>query len=590
VEKARTAFIGALFGLGAGGLLAPRFAQGAFLLLPGGALLGALLAWARPRLLALEHPGAAGVAAAAGLLMIWLPEPTFFLLVPLVAAACAWPFGEEGEEKALPRWVTVALFAGASAVFFLQAANRHWQFGSGGKDLGLFTQQHWLLAHGKVPFNTVMGMHMLADHMTFIDLLVAPLFRLHGGPETLLFVQALGVASGVFPLYALGRRFLSGERSALALAACWLLSPEVQMGVLFDYNQTPLGSAFLLWTAWALLSRGPVAVLLTALLACACKTDFPLYVAALALGLVLLRVVPWPRGAAVAALSLSLFAVEVWFVSPLFREGGFRHWEFEDLGETPREIALTSLAHPERVLRLLVDEPEKRRGLLLPLTSTGYAGLAEPWTLLLQLPNWGERFLSTHRTRWWGYYYGMPAAATSTIGLLLGWRRLRAAGRAGEGMRAYVLLCPLLLGLLPPYRTSAGNPRSDLYVSRQPGVSSPEDVRTQEEAVTFIGNDPRTRVAAQHHLLPHLATRTFIVGLDRAAEADVVALQLNGGTHPGGRGLWKREVRAVWSTGAFSVAFCRGQTVVLRRGAGGSLECPAFEALLQELARLPPEP
>ncbi|HXB57580.1 MAG TPA: hypothetical protein VN461_22650, partial [Vicinamibacteria bacterium] len=171
MERARTATIGALFGLGAGGLLTPRWPEGEWALLAGGAVLSALLALFRPRLPALEHPVAAGVAGVAGLLMSRLPEPTFFLLVPLLAACVAWPFGEEGEEvHPLPRWVLPATFLAAAAVFFLQAAKRHWQFGSGGKDLGLFTQQHWLLAHGLVPFNTVMGMHMLADHMTFIDL------------------------------------------------------------------------------------------------------------------------------------------------------------------------------------------------------------------------------------------------------------------------------------------------------------------------------------------------------------------------------------------------------------------------------------
>jgi hypothetical protein len=107
--------------------------------------------------------------------------------------------------------------------------------------------------------------------------------------------------------------------------------------------------------------------------------------------------------------------------------------------------------------------------------------------------------------------------------------------------------------------------------------------------VAFIGRDPRVKVAAQYHLLPHLATRPFIVNLDRAPEADVVALQLNGGTHPGGRGLFKRQVRDVWSTGAFRVAFCEGQTIVLRRGPALSVSCPAWEAFLPELQRLPPE-
>ena len=228
---------------------------------------------------------------------------------------------------------------------------------------------------------------------------------------------------------------------------------------------------------------------------------------------------------------------------------------------------------------MLVNHPQKRRSILLPLTATGYVGLADPLSVLLQVPNWAERLLSTHRTRWWGYHYGTPAAATAVVGLLLGWRRLRAAGRAGPGLPRYVLACALLAGLVPPFRTPGGNRRSDLYHLRQPYASAPDDVRTQRAAVRFIGKDPRLKVAAQYNLLPHLAGRPTILMLDRAAEADVVALQLNGGTWPEGRPAWKRRMREIAAGGTFGVAFCEGKTVVLRRAAP-RLPCPAWDALV----------
>jgi len=98
--------------------------------------------------------------------------------------------------------------------------------------------------------------------------------------------------------------------------------------------------------------------------------------------------------------------------------------------------------------------------------------------------------------------------------------------------------------------------------------------------VRFIGRDPRLKVAAQYHLLPHLAGRPFIFELAHAAEADVVALQLDGGTWPEGRPAWRRRLQDVWATGRFHVAFCRGQTVVLYRGPEPSLPCPPWEALI----------
>ena len=580
--RARDGATGALYGLGAAGLLAPRLGEPAALITWAmGAFVGAALGVSWRQWPALEHPWAAALCASSGLAMLRLPEPAFFLLVPLVAAAIAWPAAKApAEDDRVPDWALPGSFALAAFVFFFQSANRHWQFASGSKDLGLFVQQHWLLAHGYVPFNTVMGMHMLADHAYFVDFLVAPLVRFGKTAEVLLFVQAVIVASAVFPLFALGRRYL-GARAGLTLAWVWLLSPEVHMGVLFDYNETPLGSAFLLWLAWAMALRGPLAVAVTALLACACKENACLYVATLAAGLGVLRLASWRRAAAIAAMALSLFALEIWGLFPMFREGGFRHWEFEDLGTTPAEIASTALTRPDRAATLLVDDPQKRRSVLLPLLTTGYVGLAEPSSLVLLLPNWGERFLSTHRTRWWGYYYGMPAAAMATLGLLVGWRRLKAAGTASRRMPAYAVTCAILAGLVPPYATPNGNARSDLYYLRQPNASAPEDVRTQRDLVRFIGSDPRLKVAAQYNLLPHLAERPFIVMLDRAGEADEVALQLDGGTWPEGRPAWKRLMWDLEESGSFYVAFCEGHSVVLRRLPGPSVSCPSWEALMR---------
>ena len=241
------------------------------------------------------------------------------------------------------------------------------------------------------------------------------------------------------------------------------------MGVLFDYNETPLGSTFLLWVAWALALRGTLAVAATALLACTCKENAGLYVATLAAGLCVLRLTSWKRATAVATMALSLFAFEIWGLFPMFREGGFRHWEFEDLGATPAEIAGSALTRPDRALTLLVDDPQKRRSLLLPLLTTGYIGLAEPTSLVLLLPNWGERFLSTHRTRWWGYYYGMPAAAMATLGLLAGWRRLKAAGTASRHLPGYVLALCAPGGPRPALRDAQRQPpeRSLLLATTQ---------------------------------------------------------------------------------------------------------------------------
>jgi uncharacterized membrane protein len=572
--------IGALWGLAAGGLLIARLPRGlalAFLAL--GAVCGAVVAWGRPAAEALAHPRLALLAAACGTAMMVAAEPTFFLLVPLVAAALAWPVGPSPDaERPPPRWAMPVLFAVAAFAFFLQSAQRHWTFSSG-RDLALFYQTQWLMAHGQPLYNTVIGMPPFADHLTLDDYLMAPLLRLHDSAVTLLAVQAASVASAVFPIQALTVRLTGRPRLGLGLAAAWVLAPDVHMGVMFDFNPTTFASALLLWTAWALVCRGPVAVVVLALLACAAKTNIGLYVAALALFLSL-RAISWRRGLAVAALAIAICAFELAVVFPWFRPGGFRHWKYDELGESPREIALSMARRPDRALALLADHPQKRRSLLLPLATTGYFGPADPLSLALLLPNWGERFLASHRVRWWGYYYGMPAVAMALVGAALGARRLQEKGRLSARAGHYVAACALLAGAFPPYRSPDGDYRSPLYAWHRPHAASEDAVRTQREAVRRVGSDPRLEVAAQYNLLPHLAGRPRIYELDHAAEADVVALELDGETYPDGRPAFRQRLRQVWATGAFHVGFCEGQTVILYRGREPSIPCPSWDALL----------
>ncbi len=576
---------GACFGAGAGGLVAANLRAEPALFLAAGAILGALLAARRPDAPALAHPWLAALAAACAALVVVAPEPAFFLLVPLVVASCIWPFAPvavvEGDRAAIPRampsWALPALFAAAAAIFFLQSAGRYWDYGAGSKDLGLFYQTHWLIAHGLPPLNTVMGMHALADHMELLDYVVAPLLRIHDGPETLLLVQSLAAASAVFPLGWMGLRVLESSRTGLALALLWVLAPDLHAGVMFDYNPMLLGGAALLWVAWALLCRGWVACLVTALAASLSREDVCLYVAVVA-AVLALRGAPRPRALGVAALALLLFAFEVTVLFPRFRAGGFRHWEqFAESADAAEGATVSRLAPT------LVDHPQKRRSILQPLAATGFLGLADPLSIALQVPNWVERFFSSHQTRWWGYHYGVPAAATALVGAILGMRRLRTAGRDGPGMAGYAAGCALVIGLLPPYSTPALREdrvrRSELYLRRVPYAMAEADVRTANAAVRFIGRNPYTVVAAQDRLLPHLAGRRTILMLDRAPEAEVVALQLNGATWPDGRRTWRGRVRALWATGAFGVAFCEGRTVVLRRGAA-SVPCPPWDEFL----------
>ncbi|MFI4946404.1 MAG: hypothetical protein ACHP85_24210, partial [Burkholderiales bacterium] len=149
-SRIRDAAVGALYGFGAACLVAPRLGgRPGWVALGLCLVLGAAVALRVPSWPALARPWAAVLTAVVGVALLRSVELAFFLLVPLVAAALAGALVPAADEtRPIPRWSAPLLFAAAAAVFFVQSANRHWQFASGSMDLGLFVQQHWLLSRG----------------------------------------------------------------------------------------------------------------------------------------------------------------------------------------------------------------------------------------------------------------------------------------------------------------------------------------------------------------------------------------------------------------------------------------------------------
>src|ERR1700694_5612403 len=87
---------------------------------------------------------------------------------------------------------------------------RHTTYHSFGPDLGIFDQVFWNTTQGHF-FESTMSLGQaephsyFADHFSPVYLLLLPAYALVPRPETLLVIQTLFLAIGVFPLYLLSR-------------------------------------------------------------------------------------------------------------------------------------------------------------------------------------------------------------------------------------------------------------------------------------------------------------------------------------------------------------------------------------------------
>src|ERR1700686_1111558 len=73
-------------------------------------------------------------------------------------------------------------------------------------DLAIHDQIFWNILHGRI-FNSILGVDFLGNHAHFISFLTAPFYALFPHPLSLLFLETVFLAAGVFPLFALARMY-----------------------------------------------------------------------------------------------------------------------------------------------------------------------------------------------------------------------------------------------------------------------------------------------------------------------------------------------------------------------------------------------
>ncbi len=323
----------------------------------------------------------------------------------------------------LPPWLTqrriawglVGLMALAFAIFVgYHALFRHLEFHTDAFDLGNMDQAVWNTLHGH-PFrftnrgNDDFGPPTrLSIHVEPILLPLSLLYLIHSGPETLLVTQAIALALGAFPLFALSlRRLPRFPFVGVALVFAYLLSPFTISEALWDFHAVALATPLLLWALWALDSRRYGWFLLAAILAIATKEDVGLSVAVVALLLAVARPEKRRFGLLVAIGSLVWVAICFKLILPHYNvgvAGGNNYWyRYSWLGRTPLQALFNAVTKPWIVLGYLLI-PGRLGYLAIVLRSAGGLGLLSPALLLAALPDLAVNLLSSHTEQYSGFF------------------------------------------------------------------------------------------------------------------------------------------------------------------------------------------
>ncbi|PRP90674.1 hypothetical protein ENSA5_62930 [Enhygromyxa salina] len=212
-----------------------------------------------------------------------------------VSVATAWPWLRErellarvGASTRAPPIALAALTLGHCAMMIRLGVIRHRALESRIWDLGIFDNLLYHAAHGHWQTTTVLrGETFTSAHVAPILQLLAPIYAIAPGPETLIAIQAVWLASGAIPIYLLAVHVLDEWPArrwlGVVFGLSWLCHPSLHGVTLFDFHALTLAAPMILWAIYALETErlGLWIATITALLLT--REDLPFVVVALGL-------------------------------------------------------------------------------------------------------------------------------------------------------------------------------------------------------------------------------------------------------------------------------------------------------------------
>lgn len=254
-----------------------------------------------------------GMATVFGLLALLSyaasPMSAFLILcvitVGIVAAYAIWGWDKKEIKPRIQKahwgWTvaTVILAFGFFLYVSIWTVARVQTFSTPTYDFGIFSQMFHYMKTTGLPLTTLERDGLLshfAVHISPIYYLLLPFYCLFPKPETLQVLQAAVLASAVIPLWLIGKqKGLSGLQRTL-LCALLLLLPAYAGGTSYDIHENCFLTPLILWLFYGIERKNIPVTAVSAVLTLMVKEDAPVYVAVIALYLLVKTAVRYREG------------------------------------------------------------------------------------------------------------------------------------------------------------------------------------------------------------------------------------------------------------------------------------------------------
>lgn len=381
--------------------------------------------------------------------------------------------------------VVMAAVCGLWFAWMLYLALHRWHgLSFGAFDIGIFDQGLWLLANGHEPFISLRGLHLLADHASYLLYLMVPLYWLWEDARLLIILAALAPALAGWFSYRIARTEGIRPWGAVLIGATVLAMPAMVWTPWDAYHPETLAIA-LLPASYLAARKGRfvLAVALAALILLA-KEDAGLLIAPYALYMWWRWKEARPHAYVLAALAVGITALSLLVVLP-------GHSPTGELIYTGRYLSGEALLTAPRFIYL--------GAMLIP----GALAVAAPRFLLVGLPITVANLASAHQyqhdIRW---HYSAYLLGVLAVAVPLGSARVVAGLKSDNAVRLLTGALAVSIALL-----FVAGPSLVTRFGGWGGI----DAQERAEFDSLVAAVPaEASVSATWDLAPHLAHRITV--------------------------------------------------------------------------------
>jgi uncharacterized membrane protein len=464
-----------------------------------------------------------------------------------------------------------------TVIIYGYISNLHAALGTYAEDLGIMDQVIWNTAHGNFwreticnpigDTNCLAGTSRWAIHFEPSMLLLVPSYWIAPSPNTLQFIQAVGIAIGAIPAYLLGSRRFGSVLGGIGLAVVYLTMPALRAAAVYDFHMVTLSAPALMFAIYFMYSRQIIGFIIAIIFAMGTKEQIPIDVFMLGFAAAFFqqrwRLGIWTMIAALVWVGVALNVMR--FVSPIGMPPVAGRY---DGGLIERiSLVFSDQSHRDYIFNLIAN--------------TGGIGLLAPWVLLLASPSAMLNALSSYSNQYSGWYqYNADIVPFLVLSVLEGiiiaiqplthfrgghkiidrWRILLAQARPIYIVQLFflaIIIFPLLSNQARALDPNRLNPW-------------PQSTPHTQLATRFFDQIPSTAsVTAQAALVPHLSHRPEIYqypsGIDKS---QYILLDMIREYYPYSNGAYYAySVQLVLQSGDFDVINAEDGYILLHRRA-----------------------